>query len=73
MLYSFPVASSAPKLSCTHTILQRALSPVEVSELLALDSIRNKPYHISASNALTGQGLNEGIDWLADQVRLLVK
>lgn len=36
---------------------------------MALDEINNKPWYICASNALTGEGLSEGIDWLTDQIR----
>ena len=35
---------------------------------MSLDQIRNKPWHICASNAQTGEGLQEGIDWLTDQI-----
>ncbi|XP_028671743.1 ADP-ribosylation factor-like protein 6 [Erpetoichthys calabaricus] len=51
--------------------LQDSLSSVKVSQMMGLDNIKNKPWHICASNALTGEGLQEGVDWLQDQIRSL--
>ena len=42
---------------------------LQVSNLMVLDEIRDKQWHICASNALTGEGLAEGIDWLTDQIK----
>ena len=30
--------------------------------------IFQKPWHICASNAVTGEGLHEGVEWLTTQV-----
>nr|XP_005992054.1 PREDICTED: ADP-ribosylation factor-like protein 6 isoform X2 [Latimeria chalumnae] len=49
--------------------LRDALSSVKVSQLIGLDRIKDKPWHISGSNALTGEGLQEGVEWLQDQIR----
>ena len=38
-----------------------AMSAVKISAALGLDRISNKPWHICASNAVTGEGLQEGI------------
>ncbi|XP_065348628.1 ADP-ribosylation factor-like protein 6 isoform X1 [Cloeon dipterum] len=46
-----------------------ALSAVQVSASLGLEKISNKPWHICASNAMTGEGLQEGIEWLTNQIR----
>ncbi|XP_059489197.1 ADP-ribosylation factor-like protein 6 isoform X4 [Neocloeon triangulifer] len=46
-----------------------ALSAVQVSASLGLENISNKPWHICASNAMTGEGLQEGIEWLTNQIR----
>lgn len=48
---------------------REAVSSVKVSALLELEQIHDKAWHICASNALTGEGLHEGIEWLADQVK----
>lgn len=40
---------------------------------MVLDAIRDKPWHICASNAITGEGLGEGVDWLTDQVKDVIQ
>ncbi|KAJ7320401.1 hypothetical protein JRQ81_019912, partial [Phrynocephalus forsythii] len=51
--------------------LRDAVSSVKVSHLLALENIKDKPWHICASDALKGEGLQEGVDWLQDQIQLM--
>jgi ADP-ribosylation factor-like protein 5B len=46
-----------------------ALSEGQVSQGLALDTIRDRNYHIQACSALSGQGVNEGMDWLAHSLK----
>uniref|UniRef100_A0A4W5Q8N4 Uncharacterized protein n=1 Tax=Hucho hucho TaxID=62062 RepID=A0A4W5Q8N4_9TELE len=41
-----------------------ALSSVKVSQLLCLENVKDKPWHICASDAVKGEGLLEGVDWL---------
>lgn len=36
---------------------------------LGLEKIKDKPWHISSSNALTGEGLQDGVQWLVQQIR----
>mmetsp|Transcript_46804 Transcript_46804/g.122887 ORF Transcript_46804/g.122887 Transcript_46804/m.122887 type:complete len:192 (-) Transcript_46804:526-1101(-) len=48
--------------------LPTAKQPVECVQLLELDKMTDKPWHIAASNALTGEGIENGIAWLADQM-----
>jgi ADP-ribosylation factor-like protein 6 len=38
--------------------MKEAMSAVKISAALALDRIGNKAWHISASNALTGEGIH---------------
>ncbi|XP_038139712.1 ADP-ribosylation factor-like protein 6 isoform X3 [Cyprinodon tularosa] len=45
-----------------------ALSSVKVSQLLCLENIKDKPWHICATDAIKGEGLQEGVDWLQDQI-----
>lgn len=45
-----------------------ALSPEESMEHLELDRIRDKPWHITSSNAVTGEGIEEGIEWLCESL-----
>ena len=46
-----------------------SMSSVKVSQLLGLERIMDKPWHICASNAVTGEGLQEGIQWLTTQMK----
>ncbi|KAJ7416485.1 hypothetical protein WISP_70903 [Willisornis vidua] len=46
--------------------LRDAVSSVKVSQLLSLENIKDKPWHICASDALKGEGLQEGVDWLQE-------
>ena len=48
--------------------MRDSLSAMKVSAELELDHISDKKWHICASNALTGEGLSEGIEWLAHQL-----
>jgi len=41
--------------------MRDALSSVKVSQTLGLERIMDKPWHICASNAVTGEGLHEGL------------
>eukprot|EP00118_Oscarella_pearsei_P014056 m.118015 g.118015 ORF g.118015 m.118015 type:complete len:159 (+) comp37637_c0_seq1:226-702(+) len=61
-----PILFYANKMDC-----KEALSAVKVSTLMSMDTIKNKPWHICASNALTGEGLQEGVDWLSGACLLL--
>lgn len=45
-----------------------AMTADECIEELQLDRIRDKPWHIASSNALTGHGINEGIEWLCEHL-----
>ena len=38
---------------------REAMSSVKVSQTLGLERLMDKPWHICASNAVTGEGLNE--------------
>ena len=49
--------------------LPGALSAAEVTERLGLEELRDRPWHVQACCATTGDGLQEGLDWLATGVR----
>lgn len=53
--------------------LRESMSSVKVSQALGLDTVKNKPWHICSSNAVTGEGLQEGVEWLTDQLRYMVQ
>ncbi|XP_072450711.1 ADP-ribosylation factor-like protein 6 [Chiloscyllium punctatum] len=44
--------------------LSDALPSVVVSEILGLNNIKDKPWHICACSALNGEGLQDGVEWL---------
>lgn len=49
-----------------------ALSSVKIAAALGLEKIDDKPWHISSSNAISGEGLEEGVQWLIEQIRICV-
>ncbi|XP_033746841.1 ADP-ribosylation factor-like protein 6 [Pecten maximus] len=49
--------------------LRDAMSSVRCTLLLDLENIQNHPWHICASNAITGEGLQEGFDWLTQEIK----
>eukprot|EP00607_Mallomonas_marina_P007903 CAMPEP_0182423986 /NCGR_PEP_ID=MMETSP1167-20130531/10106_1 /TAXON_ID=2988 /ORGANISM="Mallomonas Sp, Strain CCMP3275" /LENGTH=176 /DNA_ID=CAMNT_0024603425 /DNA_START=147 /DNA_END=674 /DNA_ORIENTATION=- len=40
-----------------------AMTPEECMDELQLDRIRDKPWHITSSNGISGDGIPEGIEW----------
>ncbi|WKY11685.1 hypothetical protein Q1695_003338 [Nippostrongylus brasiliensis] len=40
----------------------------ELSEALGLESVRNRKWHIQATNARSGEGLIDGLEWLHDAI-----
>lgn len=59
-----PVLFFANKMDCVD-----ALSSVKIAAGLNLEKIDNKPWQICSSNALTGEGLQNGVQWLTAQIR----
>lgn len=59
-----PILFFSNKMDC-----KDALSSVKIAAGLGMDKIMDKPWHIAASNALTGEGLQEGVEWLTQQIR----
>jgi len=49
--------------------IRDALSDVGVSSALGLDSIINKSWHICSSNALKGDSIADGIEWLSSAIK----
>ena len=45
---------------------------VVVVVIVVFVSHQGKPWNICASNALTGEGLTEGIEWLTDQLKDII-
>ncbi|XP_055626404.1 ADP-ribosylation factor-like protein 6 [Toxorhynchites rutilus septentrionalis] len=59
-----PILFFANKMDCTD-----ALSSVKIAAGLGLEKIKDKPWHISSSNAITGEGLQDGVQWMVHQIR----
>jgi len=48
--------------------LPTAKNAAEISELFSLHEIKNHDWHIQACCALTGEGLDDGLDWLTSKL-----
>jgi len=49
--------------------LPNAQSADEVANALDLSKIKSHPWHVQSTCATTGEGLEEGFDWLADRIK----
>ena len=54
---------------CLHIKQKGALSPAEVCEAFGLFNLRNRRWHIQGTCAPKGEGLYEGLDWLASALK----
>ena len=45
--------------------LNGALSPTEVTKELEMENLKGRSWLVQGTSATTGQGLKEGLDWLA--------
>jgi small GTP-binding protein len=50
--------------------LPNAMTASELSESLSLHSLRSRNWYIQSTCALKGQGIFEGLEWLAQQINL---
>ncbi|KAK6254867.1 hypothetical protein SCA6_016172 [Theobroma cacao] len=48
--------------------LKDAMTPAEITDALSLHSIKNHDWHIQSCCALTGDGLYDGLGWIAQHV-----
>ena len=48
--------------------LPGALSVPQISDRLGLPTLRDRKWQVQASNAARGDGLYEGMDWLAKNI-----
>ncbi|CAI7829459.1 unnamed protein product [Closterium sp. NIES-54] len=54
------------------SLLQKgAMSPLEVCEIMGLQQLRNRYWHIQGTSAPKGEGLFEGLDWLASTLKTM--
>eukprot|EP01006_Ploeotia_vitrea_P002273 TRINITY_DN106980_c0_g1_i1.p2 TRINITY_DN106980_c0_g1~~TRINITY_DN106980_c0_g1_i1.p2 ORF type:complete len:177 (+),score=92.64 TRINITY_DN106980_c0_g1_i1:113-643(+) len=49
--------------------LADAMTAAEVSKIIELDRITDRAWRIIRSNAVSGEGLEEGIKWLSDHIK----
>ena len=64
------VRSSVPLLVLANKQdLEGAMPPAELAQGLQLDNIQDRPWQIAATNALTGDGLSTGTDWLLEALQ----
>lgn len=49
--------------------MKGAMTPMEVCEALGLYDLRNRKWHIQGTCATKGEGLYEGLDWLATTLK----
>ena len=45
-----------------------ALSKDEITEKLGMGNLQGKNWFVESTSAITGQGLQEGLDWLLSQL-----
>jgi ADP-ribosylation factor-like protein 6 len=60
---TFPILFFANKMD-----IPGASTPVDTMKTMGLERINNKAWHITSSNALTGAGVDEGVEWLAEKL-----
>lgn len=48
--------------------LPTALTPAEIAQALRLEDIKDRPWQIVPSNGLTGEGVDKGVEWLAERL-----
>lgn len=72
MLLQHPDLGKVPIVFLANKMdLPTALSSVECVQSLDLDKNTDRPWHITATNAITGEGLDEAVSWLGDQMARL--
>jgi hypothetical protein len=49
----------------------RALTPAEIMQALGLQQMKNRKWHVQGTIATRGEGLYEGLDWLAATLKQL--
>lgn len=49
--------------------LKESMDPGELSQALTLHRIKDHDWHIQASCALTGEGLLDGLGWIAEKLK----
>ena len=66
MLAEEDLKNSALLVMANKQDLSGALSPNEVTQQLGMNEIKGRNWLVQGTSAQTGQGLKEGLDWLAN-------
>ncbi|MCJ1305723.1 hypothetical protein MMC08_008539, partial [Hypocenomyce scalaris] len=53
----------------TLTVLQNAMNAAEITDKLGLHSLKQRAWYIQSTCATSGDGLYEGLEWLASSLR----
>lgn len=53
---------------CNKQDLMNALDPEEIADGLSLGSLENRTWQLQGCSAKTGEGLQEGMEWLVEQI-----
>lgn len=61
-------APAAGTVCCALAFITALPLPATPSQALRLEDIRERPWQIVSSNALTGEGLDRGMDWLGEKL-----
>jgi len=68
MLEEEELASSVLAVFANKQDISGAMSPAEISEALGLSALKNRQYQIFQTSATKGEGLVEGLDWVATKL-----
>ncbi|XP_041478532.1 ADP-ribosylation factor-like protein 5B [Lytechinus variegatus] len=69
MLANEDLRHAAVLLYANKQDLKGSMSSAEISQQLNLTSVKDHEWHIQACCALTGEGLYQGLEWIANQIR----
>lgn len=69
MLANEDLKPAAMLLYANKQDVKGSMTPAEISQHLNLTSIKDHKWNIQACCALTGEGLYQGLEWIASQIR----
>ena len=69
MLQSEELRAASVLILANKQDIRDAMTSAEISRQLSLTSIKDQAWHIQACCALTGEGLYQGLDWIASRVK----
>ncbi|CAF0794038.1 unnamed protein product [Didymodactylos carnosus] len=69
MLQSEDLRTASVLIFANKQDIRDAMTSAEISKQLSLTSIKDHAWHIQACCALTGEGLYQGLDWIASRLK----